>query len=360
MDDFWLTHGKLITPRGIVSGAVKVSQGRIAAIRTVVPRGARSINLRGAYLAPGFIDLHVWGPPQTVSQEAVKAGTTTFLTTLGPESPAPLRAHTAERSALRQWPGAECAGVHLEGPFVNPQRAGALPKRAMRAPTVRELARLARAARGRLKLLTLAPELRGAKAAIRWCARHGIAVSLGHSVADAARARDAVEAGASAVTHVFNGMPPLHHRQPSLLDVALTDPRLTTMVIADGVHVGASSLRLLAAVKGAAKIALVTDSIRYQGWDVVARHGAYYTRNGTLAGGRLTMIEAVRHMVELAGVSLGEAVGMATAVPARLLGLASRGVLAVGRRADLVAFDTKFCVLLTMVGGRVVYQRRGF
>lgn len=360
MTDFWLTHAKLLTPRGIVRGALRVSQGRIAAIRSVAPRGARSINLRGAYLAPGFIDLHVWGPPQTISREAAKAGTASFLTTLGPESPAPLHAHTAQRSAIRKWPGAECVGVHLEGPFVNPKRAGALPTRYMRAPTGRELARLVQAARGRLKLLTLAPELRGAKEAIRWCAHRGIAVSLGHSVADATKAREAVEAGASAVTHVFNGMPPLHHRQPSLLDVALTDPRLTTMVIADGVHVGASSLRLLAAVKGAAKIALVTDSIRHQGWDVVARNGAYYTPSGTLAGSCLTMIEAVRNMVTLGGASLTDAIRMASDVPARLLGLTSRGVLAVGKRADLVAFDRNFRVLLTIVGGRTVYQRKGF
>jgi len=359
VDDFWLTHAKLVTPRGIVSGAAKILQGRVVAIRRSAPRGARTISVRGNYLAPGFIDLHVWGPPEIVSRDAARAGTTAFLTTLGPKPPRELLRDVGERAHAQPREGAACVGLHLEGPFVNSACAGALPRRWMRAPTAAELNRLARAAAGRLKVITIAPELRGAQAAIRWCRRHRVVASLGHSTADASTAYDAVDAGALAVTHVFNGMQPLHHREPSLLNAALTDDRITTMVIADGVHVGPSALRLLLQAKEPQRIALVTDSIRRQGWQVTARNGAYYTRQGRLAGSCLTMIEAVRHMVELAGVSLGEAVGMATAVPARLLGLASRGVLAVGKRADLVVFDTKFRVQLTLVGGRVVYQRKG-
>jgi N-acetylglucosamine-6-phosphate deacetylase len=228
----------------------------------------------------------------------------------------------------------------------------------MRRPTSGELGRLARAARQRLKLLTIAPELPGALEAIRWCLRHGIAASLGHSVASAADAQRAVDAGARAVTHVFNGMPPMHHRRASLLEVALTDGRLTTMVIADGVHVGAEALRLLLQVKRPERIALVTDSIRRQGWPVTLRGGAYYLKDGTLAGSALTMIRAVRNAVALGGVSLLDAVRMASEVPARLLGDRTRGALAVGKRADLVAFDKQFRVLLTMVAGRVVDQRK--
>jgi N-acetylglucosamine-6-phosphate deacetylase len=355
--DFWFTQAKLITPRGITSGAVKVSQGRIALIRRSAPRRARTISVHGGYLVPGFIDLHVWGPPEIVSRDAVGAGTTAFLTTLGPEPPRELLQHVIERAGATLRDGAACVGIHLEGPFVNPARAGALPRRGMRPPTIAELARLVKSAHGRIRLVTFAPELREALPVIRWCRSRRIIASLGHSVADADTAYDAVDAGASAVTHVFNGMQPLHHREPSLLNAALTDERLTAMVIADGVHVGPSALKLLLQAKGPARIALVTDSIRRLGWDVVARGGVYYTRGGVLAGSRLTMIEAVRNMVELAGVSLADAVRMAAEVPATLLSLRSRGVLAVGRRADLVAFDRRFRVLLTLVGGRIVYQR---
>lgn len=359
MADFWLTHAKLVTPRGITSGVVKVSQGRIAAIRRSVPRGARTVSVHGSYLAPGFIDLHVWGPPETVSRDAVRAGTTAFLTTLGPESPRELLRHAAERAAADPREGAACAGLHLEGPFVNPARGGALPKRWMRVPTATELNRLARAALGQLKVITIAPELRGANKAIRWCRRRGVVASLGHSDAGARTAQDAVAHGARAVTHVFNGMRPLHHRHGALIDVALTDPRLTTMVIADGVHVSPEALRLLVRAKTASRIVLVTDSIRRQGWDVAARRGAYYTRHGILAGSQLTMIDAVKRMAIGCGVPLADAVRMASEVPARLLGLRSRGRLAVGQRADLVAFDRRFRVLLTIVGGCIAYQRRG-
>lgn len=358
LDSFWIVGGQLMTPRGVLGGAVRVAQGRIAAIRRAAPRGVQALNARGAYVAPGFIDLHVWGEPEAVSQSAVRGGTTAFLTALGPEPAARLVRHIAERSRAARLPGAECLGVHLEGPFLNPARAGALPRRRMRRPTVRELAFLAQAAGRRLKLITVAPELRGALDAIRWCRRRGIAVSLGHSDADADIARRAADAGARAVTHMFNGMRPFHHRRPGLLDVALIDERLTTMVIADGVHVSPSAFRLLVRAKGVNRIALVTDSIALQGWDVVKRRGAYYTKQGTLAGSGLTMIEAVRNAVRFGGVAIHESVRMATEVPARLLGLGRmRGTLAVGARADLVAFDQAFRVRLTIVGGQVVYQR---
>lgn len=349
-----MTNGRLVTPNGIVEGAVKIVRGYLAAIWRRAPRGAQAISLRGAYLAPGFIDLHVWGDPPTLSRELVKHGTTAFLAALGPAPRAGLLAQleTIERS--RDLDGARCLGAHLEGPFLSRERAGALPRRWMRAATRTELRALARA--GHIRLMTMAPELRGTRELIRWCRRHRIIASLGHSAADAKVARRAVDAGATAVTHVFNGMRPLHHRHPSLVDVALTDPRLTTMVILDGIHVSLSAFRLLVRAKGPGRIALVTDSIQRQGWDVVKRRGAYYTRKGLLAGSALTMIQAVRNAMELGDVPLVEAVRMATETPARLLGDRSRGALEIGRRADLVVFDQRFRVKLTVVGGTIVYQ----
>ena len=316
------------------------------------------MSVAGAYLAPGFIDLHVWGDPAVVSREAARSGCTGFLSAIGPEPPAKLLTLVAARADVVGPEGAACLGFHLEGPYVSPARAGALPKPWMRRPSVSELTRVARAARGRLRLITLAPELPGATDAIRWCHRHRIVVSLGHSQAQAGEALDAAEAGARAVTHVFNGMPPFHHRAPSLLDIALTDERLTAMVILDGIHVSAHAFRLLFRTKGASGVALVTDSIRHQGWNVSQRHGAYYTRRGVLAGSTLTMIRAVRNAVVSGGASLEDAVRMASETPARLLGLEpERGTLAAGKRADLVAFNASYQVRLTLVGGRVVYER---
>ncbi len=362
MGEIWLTHGKLSIPYGIVNASVHVEQGRIAAIRSRAPRGAKEINLQGAFLAPGFIDLHIWGDPRVVAREAVKGGATAFLTTLGPAAPEKLAAEVVSHvDAIRQMTdetGARCLGLHLEGPFLNPARGGALPRRWMRPSAMQELRGLAQIAGNHLKLMTLAPELSGAREIIRWCRQHGVVASLGHSEADAAVAQRAVEAGAKAVTHVFNGMRPFHHRQPSLVDVALAESRLTTMVIADGVHVSPLAFRLLVRAKGVDGVALVTDSIRHQGWDVVERGGAYYARRGILAGSCLTMIDAVRNAMRFANLTLHEAVRMASSVPAKLLRLDRvTGSLEVGKRADLVAFDDHFHVHLTIAGGHIVYKR---
>ena len=360
MNDFWLVGGRLVTPRGIMTGAVRIVQGRIAEIRRAAPKGARAISVRGAYVAPGFIDLHVWGDPGVVSQDAAEGGATGFLTTLGPEPPAQLLRHVAQRAAARALPGAERLGLHLEGPFLNPVRGGVLPRRAMRRPSVVELARLAKAARGSLRLITLAPEQPGGFEAIRWCHQPRVVASLGHSDADYADADEAAAAGACAVTHIFNGMRLLHHRAPSLVDAALTDPRLTAMVIADGVHVSGSALRLLLRAKRPERVALVTDSVRREqrAWKLRLKQGAFAAPGGRLAGSALTMMRAVRNIIRLGGASLEEAIRMASETPARLIGVSrARGTLERGKRADLVVFDGEYRVWLTMVNGRVVYQR---
>ena len=358
----WLAHGTLVTPLGVREGVVGITEGRIVAIRSRAPRGARVVNVRGGFVAPGFIDLHAWGEPRALARELIRHGTTAFLTTLGPEAPRRMaetvRAHAASAAALEPG-GAECLGLHLEGPFLNPARAGALPARWMREPSLRELERLQGAAQGRVRIVTLAPELPGARAMIRWCEQHRVVASLGHSEADAAEAARGAEAGARAVTHVFNGMRPFHHRNPGLVGMALTDERVTAMVIADGVHASPAALALLMRAKGPGGIALVSDAVRHQrqAWRLHACAGAYRTPAGTLAGSRLTMITAVRNMVALAGASLGEAVRMAADTPVRLLGLRDRGTLEVGRRADLVVFDERFRVMSTWVAGRCVYQQ---
>ena len=357
VDALWMTRGTLLTPSRVFGGALCIARGRIAAIRARPPRGAKTIDAHDCYVAPGFVDLHIWGKPDVLSRELVRSGTTAFLTTLGPEPEAQFARDIARRATMFQTDGAQCLGFHLEGPFVNPARGGALPKRWMRAPTASALNQLWRASDERIRLMTIAPELPGARAAIAWCRKHRVTASLGHSDADAAIATQAIGAGATAVTHVFNGMRPFHHRQPSLVDVALTDSRLTAMAILDGVHISPSAFRLLVKVKGIERVALVTDAIRHAGWDVVKRGGAWYRRDGTLAGSALTMMQAVRNAVTMGGVTLSEAVRMATEVPARLLGDRARGALALGRRADLVIFDRQFHVQMTIVNGRIVYQR---
>ncbi|MBI4322766.1 MAG: N-acetylglucosamine-6-phosphate deacetylase [Candidatus Omnitrophica bacterium] len=355
----WLTNGKLITPRGIVGGAVGIRGEHLAHVGATPPRGDERISARGRYIAPGFIDLHIWGDPARVAAEEARTGTTGFLTAIGPESPELLVNHLAQLDLTPDARGARCLGIHLEGPFLNPLRAGALASRWLRPPVSRELRQLAHQAGAALRLITIAPEIPRGIETIRWCARHRVAVSLGHSDADAAATQRAISAGASAVTHVFNGMRPLHHRDPGLLGEVLTDDRLTAMIVLDGIHVDPRAFQFLVRCKGPDGVVLATDSVRHQPFRQSAyAHGAYRLKGGVLAGSALTMIQAVRNAVVSGKIPLHQAVQMASFNPARLIHESPRlGSLEAGKRADLVVFDDAFRVWMTLVDGRVVYRR---
>ena len=358
---WWLTNGRLITPRGMARGAVGIRGGRLAHVGAAPSRGHERVNVRGRYIAPGFIDLHIWGDPARVAAQEAQTGTTSFLTAIGPESPEHLINRIAQLDLTPDVHGARCLGVHLEGPFLNPLRAGALASRWLRPPTSRELRQLAHEAGANLRLITIAPEIPRGIETIRWCARHRIAVSLGHSDADAALTQRAITAGARAVTHVFNGMRPLHHRDPGLLGEVLTDDRLMAMIILDGIHVDPRAFQFLARCKGPDGVVLATDSVRHRPFRQSAyARGAYRLKGGMLAGSALTMIQAVRNAVVVGKVPLHQAVQMASLNPARLIRESPRlGSLEAGKRADLVVFDERFRVTMTLVGGDIVYQRRG-
>lgn len=357
--ELWFSNAQLITPRGLRRGAVKVSRGRIFRIQTHLPQHVDSVDLQGSFLAPGFIDLHVWGDVAKVSRSVAKQGTTAFLRTIGPDTFAHLKNTLTAPISEKPYPGARCIGFHFEGPYVNRDRCGALPSRWMRSPKKRELVELVKAGLGKLRLITIAPELSGALSAIELFAKNEVVVSLGHSTASAELAEEAARVGARAVTHIFNAMPTLDHKKPGLIDVAMNDNRVTAMVIADGVHVSPSALQILFKLKGPHRVALVTDSIALQGWDVIKKNKAFYTRRGVLAGSALTMMQAIENAVKLGKASIVEAVTMASETPARLLGIQNLvGSLQEGKRADLVAFDGNFRVRFTMVGGTFVYQQK--
>ena len=354
----WLVNGRVVTPSGIRRAAVGWTAERIIGIRPSAPRSAAQLDADGQFVAPGFIDLHLWGEPEAVASEAVSSGVTAFLTTFGPCAPERLIARLLEFNPAGSTIGPHCLGVHLEGPFVNPKKAGALSPRWMRPPVSAELRQLGRYGEA-INMITLAPELPGALEAIRWCRQRRMLASLGHTDANSNATERAIRAGARAVTHVFNAMRPYHHREPGLVGVALTDDRLAAMVILDGHHIDRTAFRLLLKLKGPRGVVLVTDSIRHQHeLQAAPAWGAYYTPGGALAGSRLTMIEAVRNTVDFAKISLDDAVQMASANPARLIREESRrGAIEVGKRADFVVFDHRFRVSMTIVGGRPVFQR---
>jgi N-acetylglucosamine-6-phosphate deacetylase len=336
-----LACARVVNGEGGISATpawVSLADGRIIASGVgAAPSGA--LDLGDALVAPGFLDVQVNGTgavdfATASADEVVGAlddlalgGTTGVLLTI---CSAPLDAYDdgmLDRIATAQQARPDVIlGVHLEGPFLG-NAPGAHPPELLCPSDVSFLARLWESWPDLIRMVTLAPEADPDLRATRWLAEHGVVVALGHSDVDYDGALVAADAGATVVTHLFNGMGAMHHRAPGLAGAALTDRRLVPSLIADFVHVHPAMVKL--ALEARPDAVLVTDAVR-----------ADMTRlpDGTLAGSELTMDVAVRHAVEV-GVPIGAAVRHATANPARVLGLIDRGRIAPGARADLVALD---------------------
>jgi N-acetylglucosamine-6-phosphate deacetylase len=286
-------------------------------------------------------------------------GTTGCLPTLISDSRERLRAAIA---AARSCAGRDgVIGMHVEGPFISPRRPGVHPRERIVAPVAQDLDDLCTLAGAGRSLVTLAPEC-VPNGFVRKLTDAGVRISIGHSEASAALVGDAIENGATGVTHLFNAMPPLTAREPGIVGMALADERLTAGLIVDGIHVDPISVRAAFAAKGCERIALVTDAMptvgtsldRFNlgGRSISLANGKLTASDGTLAGAHLDMGASVRNAVTLAKVPLQDALRAASSTPARFLGLDhERGVLTPGARADLVALTDELAVLATWVGG---------
>lgn len=333
-------------------------------------------------VAPGLVDLHVHGfggadpvdDLATMARRLAAAGTTAFQPTLFPDDPERLGA-AAEgvwRAAAELGPGAAAVvGLHLEGPFVNPEAAGALPREHLAAPSVDALRAILGPATGEgrgVRTMTVAPELDGARDLLLELERAGVVPSLGHSRARAADARRAARGLACGATHLFNAMSPFHHREPGLTGFALTDGVRHAELIGDLVHVGPEAIELALRARGPLELCLVSDALpgAGTGCEVFCWHGRdHRVRNGAawyaapggeaLAGSATGQLEAVRRLVLAGAVSLEEALTMASEAPARALGLErERGRLAVGARADLLVLGEGLVPLEVRLGGQPV------
>ena len=259
---------------------------------------------------------------------------------------------------------ARILGLHLEGPYLNPARAGAHLPANLRAPVAPQADGLLHPG---LVLMTLAPELDGGLPAIRDLTAHGVVVSAGHSAATYEQALAALAAGLTWGTHLFNAMGPLHHTRPVLGGGLLADDRARFGRSADGVHVHPAVLKWLIRAKGAQGITLVTDALAPAGMGkgkfqlgprriYVTAEGGARLANGTLAGSILTMDQAVRNVIAWGAASLSDAIRMASTTPADLLGRTDLGRIAVGCAADLVVLDASLHVRQTIVGGQVAFE----
>ena len=260
-------------------------------------------------------------------------------------------------------------GLHLEGPFLAPERRGAHDPSHLAPPSVDVVASEGWGAATGVALVTLAPELTGALDVVRALVDRGVTVAAGHSSATAAQAAAALDAGVTYVTHLFNAMAPLHHREPGLAGVALTDERAWVGLIADGIHVDPLVARLAIGALGE-RLSLVTDAVAALGAgpgagnlgslgvEVAAADLSVRLPDGTLAGSTLALDRAVSNAMAFAGLDLPAAVRAVTATPAAVLGLADRGVVAPGAVADLVLLTPDGEVVATVIAGRVVHDTR--
>ena len=378
-------NATLYAPEPLGPGSVLVEGHKIAGI---YPAGhllpdVKSIDLRGAALGPGLIDLHTPGADGVDGMDGGKAlsrmarffarhGVTGFLPTTVTASWEDTERTIGEVRQAMQEPvrlshGARALGIHLEGPFLSPERLGAQSPDHCIPPTPASVARLIERVEGLPCIVTLAPEVEGAMDAICALVAAGAVVSLGHSVCSAEQAQAAFAAGATQVTHLFNAMPPLHHREPGLVGAALTAVGVRVELIADGVHLHPTAVRLALAAKGVDEVLLVTDSMAATGcvdgeyvlgpMQVIVADGEARLASGALAGSTLTMERAVWSVARWTEVGLGGAWQMASLNPARQLGLDGHlGRLAPGCEADLMAIDAEGRVVLTVVGGEIVYR----
>ena len=386
---------KIFTPLEVIEeGLLVIEDGVIRSVGSqrdsAPPPGARFVDMGARILAPGFVDIHVHGGGgrdvmegtpealETVARLALRHGTTSFVpTTVTAPVPALLKSLQGIGSVILSWgtrkrsgsdPIAEPLGIHLEGPFLSAERRGVHPAEHLQQPSSALFQQFAEAAGGNVRILTLAPELPGALELEESAQRSGVKVALGHSDATFEQAEKAIEAGASHAVHTFNAMRPLGHREMGILGAILTDDRVQAEVIADGIHVSAPALRLLVRAKGVSRIVLVTDGVSATGMgpgryrlgemDIFVEEDAptgllaCRNREGKLAGSVLTQDLAVGNMVAFTGITLCEAVRMASWNPARLLGLEDRkGCLRPGADADVVVLEPDGTVSGSMVRG---------
>lgn len=374
--------GRVVTPAGIFApGAVFVEAGRIVAVgpldTTAVPVQAEYFDCAGYWVVPGFIDLHIHGllgydcmgaGVADVARHLPAYGVTAFLATTLTQPAAEIMASLEAMAIALDEPidGATCLGIHLEGPFLSPARAGMAAAKWFEEFTWEHFCRYQEAARGLIRMVTLAPERGNTVAYIPLLASSGVVPALGHSDATFDQVVEAVRAGLNHATHTFNAMRPLHHREPGAVGAVLALDEITAQLIADGVHVHPAVMRILLRLKGPERVALVSDAApvaalpdgqyTWRQRAVFVRDGSCRLADGTLAGAHALLDTGLRNLVWQVGLPLEQAIVTVASTPARVL-CVQKGKLAPGYDADIVWLDADLRPVRTFVRGREVWRR---
>jgi N-acetylglucosamine-6-phosphate deacetylase len=387
-----MVHGKAVLETEIAESIyIIIKDGKIHTFGPLesIPSHLKSINTielqPDQILVPGFIDVHIHGAAGADTMDATiealatmaKAlpveGTTSFLATTITQKHENIESaleNAADYQSHSNGPGkAEVLGVHLEGPFINGKRAGAQPKEYIIEPDMNLFKEWQTKANGTIKLVTVAPEMENGTAFIRYLHDTGVIASIGHSDAIYEEMDQAVQAGAKQVTHLFNGMRGLHHREPGVAGSALLFKELMVELIADNIHVRPEVMKLVIQAKGTEGMILITDAMRAKclkngiydlgGQDVSVADGKALLADGTLAGSILKMNDSIKNIIEAADVTLQDAIQMSCVNPAKQLNVFDRkGSITQGKDADLTVLSNDYQVNLTLCRGEIAFKRR--
>jgi len=342
------------------------------------------IDLHGQTVIPGMIDIHIHGTSgadvmdgdiaalETIVQALPQEGTTSFLATTMTQSDDNISKalkNAADFIQNYQTSGqSEVLGVHLEGPFVNPSMAGAQPVEFIIKPEIAVFEKWQQLAEGTIKLVTMAPEQQGGLELVQFLKQQGVVVSIGHSDATFADVKKAISAGATQVTHLYNQMKGLHHREPGVVGAAMLLDELYAELIVDGIHVCPEMIQLAYRNKKSEKLILITDSMRAKclkngnydlgGQLVIVKDGTAVLQNGTLAGSVLKLKDAMKNMLHYCDCTLEDIIKMTSSNPAKQLHISHRkGSIAVGKDADIVVLNSDYDVQMTFCRGVLAYQK---
>ncbi|MDX3750839.1 N-acetylglucosamine-6-phosphate deacetylase [Streptomyces sp. AK08-02] len=371
-----LTGARVVLPTGITDGGQLTVEGTKLAAHP--HENAQRIDVRDHWVVPGFVDLHNHGGggasfTSGTAEDVLKGvhthrthGTTTLVASTVTGDMDTLAARAGLLSELAEQ--GDIAGVHFEGPFISPCRKGAHSEALLRDPDPADVRKLIDAARGRAVMLTLATELPGGLDSVRLLVEHGVLAAIGHTDATYEQTVEAIDAGATVATHLFNAMPPLGHRDPGPITALLEDDRVTVELINDGTHLHPAALQLAFHHAGADRVAFITDAMDAAGFgdgryllgplEVEVSEGvARLVEGGSIAGSTLTLDRAFKRAVTVDRLPVTDTVAALSANPARLLGMYDQvGSLEPGKDADLVLLDADFTIKGVMRKGSWVVK----
>lgn len=371
-----IINGKIILHDEIVNKNVFIEDDKITEISNRQPEDEDIIDAKGAYVSPGFIDVHTHGRGgsdtmyatfdvlNTISKATLKTGVTSFLPTTM-TMPVDDIAKAIENIAVNKdkVEGAQVLGTHLEGPFFNKKYKGAQPEECMILPTVDNYLSFVQDHQDIIRKISIAPELEHSLELISYLKDKNTVVSLGHTNATYEQAQAAIDAGATSGTHTYNAMTPLTHRAPGVVGAVMINDSVYAELILDGVHVNYAAAKALLRTKGKDKLILITDSLEAAGLengkyllgnqDVYVKDGEARLIDGTLAGSIVSMNVAVKNAYEHLGLTLNEAVNLASYNPAQSLNEPLLGEIKVGNYADIIFFDDNIQIQQTMIKGQL-------